>query len=379
MILADLGADVIKVEDPISGDYERQIGPPIGSMAYRFLLLNRNKRSLAIDLKKRRGREVFSKILEKSDSLVESFRPGTMNRLGLDYESTKGINPALVYCSLSSFGHTGPYRDKVAHDLNILASSGILHMTGSPEGPLAIPGVPFIDIVTALYGAIAILAAILLKRNTGKGQHLDISMFDSALSLLIDLARYVWKEDREPQRGKERLCGGLANYNIYETKDHRSLSVAALETKYKRALFQVLGMKDSPDNENEVTTSRVIDHREQETKKEMRKTFSQRKLDEWNEILGAANYFYWPVRTVSEALSDPQALHREMIFETSHPLCGSHRSLGSPLKLSGTPPDLTRIPAPSLGQHSVSILQEIGLETEEIEEMKRNGIISSPL
>lgn len=376
MILADLGADVIKVEEPSSGDYERQIQPAIGPMAYRFLLLNRNKRSLALDLKQGKGKEIFLELVRNSDGLVEGFRPGTMERLGLDFKRLKDLNPGLVYCSMSSFGHTGPYRSKVAHDLNILAASGILHMTGSPDGPPVIPGVPFIDIITALYATIAILSALMAKRETGLGQHLDISMFDSAFSLLFDAARYVWKDEREPGRGNERLSGALANYNIYETKDQKSVTVAALETKYKKKLFQVLGMEDFLENEDEMTSTGVSADKEQKAKDAMKRIFAGKTLKEWHEILDPADCLYSPVKTVSEALCDEHAIHREMIAEAYHPLCGPHKHLGSALKFSETPVDLQKIPAPALGEHTIPILKEMGLETHSIEELQKRGVIS---
>jgi crotonobetainyl-CoA:carnitine CoA-transferase CaiB-like acyl-CoA transferase len=378
MILADLGADVIKVEEPSLGDYERQIQPSIGSMAYRFLLLNRNKRSLALNLKENKGKEIFLELARKSDCVVEGFRPGTMAGLGLDFKSVKESNPGIVYCSMSSFGHTGPYRKKVAHDLNILAASGILHMTGSPDGPPVIPGVAIIDIVTALYATVAILSALMAKRETGVGQHLDISMFDSAFSLLFDAARYVWKEKREPGRGNERLSGGLANYNIYETKDEKLLTVAALETKYKRRLFRILGMADFLENEDEMTTTRVSTDKEQKAKEAMKRIIAGKTLKEWHEILDRADCLYFPVNTVSEALCDEHAIRREMISEDYHPLCGPYKHLGSALKFSETPVDLHRIPAPALGQHTVPILKEMGLDTHSIEALQKNGVVSFP-
>jgi len=378
MILADLGADVIKVEEPSSGDYERQIQPSIGFMAYRFLLLNRNKRSLALNLKRKEGKEIFFELVRKSDCLVEGFRPETMAGLGLDFKSLKDLNPGLVYCSMSSFGHTGPYRNKVAHDLNILAISGILHMTGSPDGPPAIPGVPIIDIVTALYATIAILSALMVKRETGAGQHLDISMFDSAFSLLFDAARYVWKDKREPMRGNERLSGGLGNYNIYETKDEKLLAVGALETKYKRRLFQMLGMDDFLENEDEMTTTGVSTDKEQKVKGAMRRIIAGKTLEEWHRILDPADCLYSPLKTVSEALCDEHAIHREMIVEGYHPLCGPYKHLGSALKFSETSVDLQRIPAPALGEHTVPILREMGLDTHSIEELQKNRVVSFP-
>jgi crotonobetainyl-CoA:carnitine CoA-transferase CaiB-like acyl-CoA transferase len=374
MILADLGADVIKVEEPSSGDYERQIQPSLGPMAYRFLLLNRNKRSLALNLKRDKGKEIFLELVRKSDCLVEGFRPGTMAGLGLDFNTLKGSNPGIVYCSMSSFGHTGPYKNQIAHDLNILAASGILHMTGSPDGPPVIPAVPFIDIVTALYATIAILSALMVKRETGAGQHLDISMFDSAFSLLFDAARHVWKDEREPGRGNERLSGGLANYNIYETKDERLLTVAALETKYKKRLFQILGMEDFLGNEDEMTTTRVSADKEQKVKGAMKRIIAGKTLKEWHEILDPADCLYSAVNTVSEALCDAQAIHREMIVDGYHPLCGPCKAL----KFSETPVDLQRIPAPALGEHTIPILKEMGRDKRSIEELQKNGVVSSP-
>jgi crotonobetainyl-CoA:carnitine CoA-transferase CaiB-like acyl-CoA transferase len=378
MILADLGADVIKVEEPSSGDYERQIQPFIGPMAYRFLLLNRNKRSLALNLKENKGKEIFLALVRKSDCLVEGFRPGTMEELGLDFKTLKESNPELVYCSMSSFGHSGPNRNKVAHDLNILGESGILHMTGSLDGPPVIPAVPIIDIVTALYATIAILSALMVKSETGVGQHLDISMFDSAFSLLFDAARYVWKDEREPMRGNERLSGGLANYNFYKTKDEKLLTVAALETKYKRRLFQMLGMEDFLGKEEEMTTTGVSADKEREAKEAMKRIIAGKTLKEWHEILDPADCLYSPVKTVSEALCDAHAVYREMIGDGHHPLCGPHKHLGSALKFSETPVDLQRIPAPALGEHTIPILKEMGLDTDSIEELQKNRVVSFP-
>lgn len=378
MMLADLGADVIKVEEPTSGDYERELGPFIGPMAYRFLLLNRNKSSLAINLKQARGKEVFLELVKGSDCLVEGFKPETMKGLGLDYHHVREVNPGVVYCSMSSYGHTGISRDRNAHDLNILAESGILDMTGYPDEPPAIPGIQVVDIVTALYATIAILSALMVKKETGKGQHVDISMFDSAYMLLFDLARYVWKEEREPQRGSERLCGGLANYHIYETKDHRYIAVAALETKYKKRLFQILGLRDYIEDETTISTTEVAPDKEEKTKEAIKEAFSRRTLKEWDDILGTENCFCSPVKTVSEALSDPQALHRGMVTQGSHPLCGSFPQLGTALKFSETALDLKSIPAPTLGQHTVSILKEIDLDTPEIEGLRKSGTIFYP-
>jgi crotonobetainyl-CoA:carnitine CoA-transferase CaiB-like acyl-CoA transferase len=378
MILADLGADVIKVEEPTTGDYERQIRPFIGPMAYRFLLLNRNKRSLALNLKQNMGKKLFLELARRSDCLVEGFRPDTMKGLGLDYQHVRRINPGVVYCSLSSYGHTGPDRDRNAHDLNILAESGILHTTGYPDGPPVIPGIQVVDVITALYSAIAILSALMVKRETGRGQHLDISMFDSAYTLLFDLARYVWGEKRDPQRGSERLCGGLANYHIYSTRDQKTVAIGALENDYKKKLFKFLGMEGCIEEGGEITTAEVSPDKERKAREAIDEIFSQKSLEEWNEILGPANCFYSPVKTVSEALSDPHAAHRGMVSEGSHPLCGPFMQLGTALKFSEMPIDLQRMPAPALGQHTVSILKELDFNSPEIEKLRNAGTIFYP-
>jgi crotonobetainyl-CoA:carnitine CoA-transferase CaiB-like acyl-CoA transferase len=218
----------------------------------------------------------------------------------------------------------------------------------------------------------------MVKRETGVGQHLDISMFDSAFSLLFDAARYVWKDEREPGRGNERLSGGLANYTIYETKDEKLLTVAALETKYKKRLFQMLGMEDFLENEEDMTTTGVSVDKEQKAKDAMKRIIAGKTLKEWHEILDPADCLYSPVNTVSEALCDEHAIHREIIIDGYHPLCGPHKHLGSALKFSETPVDLQRIPAPALGEHTIPILREMGLDTHSIEELQQNGVVYFP-
>jgi crotonobetainyl-CoA:carnitine CoA-transferase CaiB-like acyl-CoA transferase len=215
----------------------------------------------------------------------------------------------------------------------------------------------------------------MVKRETGRGQHVDMSMFDSAYTLLFDLARYVWKEEREPQRGSERLCGGLANYHIYQTKDRKYIAVAALETAYKNRLFKILGLEDFIENEATISTTKVSVEKEERIREAMKEAFSRKTLNEWNDILGPENCFYSPLKTVSEALSDTHTLHRGMVREGSHPLCGPFMQLGTALKFSETLLDLQRLPAPVLGQHTVSVLKEIGIDSPEIEELRNSGII----
>jgi len=376
-ILADLGAEVIKIEPPGIGDYERQIRPFQGKMAYRFMLLNRNKKSVALNLKENRGREIFLDLVRQSDVVVEGFRPGVMERLGLGYGDLKCVNEGLVYCSLTSYGHSGPNRDRVAHDINISAITGLLDLIGEAEGPPVIPGVQLVDTVTALYAVIGIQAALASKTKTGKGQHVDLSMHDCAFSLMFDSARYALAEGRVPVRGKERLMGGLANYNIYETKEGRYVAIGALEKTFHERLLVEMGLDEYIEDDKSVTTSEVNPEKEEVMKRRFKEVFRGKTLKEWRKILEPANVFFSPVETVADALEDPQLKAREMIVETVHPVAGAIKQIGSPVKLSESPVDIERLPAPLLGEHTVEILGRLGLDGEQIKELAGKGIVST--
>jgi len=377
LILADMGAEVIKIEEPGIGDYERQIKPFQGEMAYRFMLLNRNKKSVGLNLKQDRGREIFLDLARQADVVVEGFRPGVMDRLGLGYDDLRSVNEGLVYCSLTSYGHSGPYRDKVAHDINILAITGLLDLIGEADGPPVIPGVQLVDTVTALYAVIGIQAALASKAKTGRGQHVDLSMHDCAFSLMFDSARYPLADGRIPVRGKERLMGGLANYNIYQTRDGGYIAVGALEKKFHEKLLKEIGLDEYIEQDGSVTASEVNPEREEVIKTRFKEIFKEKSLKEWQEILETANVFFSPVSTVADALEDEQLKSREMVAETEHPFAGAIRQIGSPVKLSENPVDLERLPAPRLGEHSMEILGRIGLDNAEIRALADRGVLSS--
>jgi len=376
LILADLGAEVIKVEQPGIGDYERQIRPFQGEMAYRFMLLNRNKKSIGLNLKQDEGREIFLDLVRRADVVVEGFRPGVMNKLGLGYDVLKSVNESIVYCSLTSYGHSGPYRDKVAHDINILATTGLLDLIGAADGPPVIPGVQLVDTVTALYAVIGIQAALAAKARTGKGQHVDLSMHDCAFSLMFDSVRYPLAEGRIPVRGKERLMGGLANYNIYQTRDDRYIAVGALEKKFHEKLLKEIGLDEYIEQNGSVTASAVNPEKEGVIKNRFREIFKEKSLKEWQQILETANVFFSAVDTVADALEDEQLKSREMVVETEHPFAGAIKQIGSPIKLSENPVDLERLPAPLLGEHSLEILGKLGLNNERIRALTDKGVVS---
>ena len=376
-ILGDAGAEVIKVEETNVGDYERQIQPFIGSMGSRFLILNRNKKSVAVNLKEAEGRDVFLKAVESADVLVEGFRPGTMKRLGLDYEELESINPGLIFCSISSFGQDGPHRDAVAHDINILGMAGFFSVTGVKEGTPAIPGVQVADSIAGMNAALAIVIALLARQKTGRGQFVDISMFDGVISWLFDAARYLFAGEAVPGTGAGRLWGGLPNYNVYRTKDGKHITVGSLESKFKRALLTELGREDLIDQSSETTTSNIRES-DAEAQAALEKVFLTKTKDEWMEQLEPLNICVGPVNTMEEALAHPQVKARGMLVEVNHPVAGNISQIGSPLKFSDARLDPNRIPAPRLGEHTAEIMEQLGFEKEEIKDLMRRRIVREP-
>ena len=373
-MLADLGAEVIKVEATRVGAYERQIPPFIGGMASRFLLLNRNKKSFSVNLKHPEGRNAFLALARSADVLLESFRPGAMAKLELDHESLKGINPGLIYCSISSFGQDGPDRDVVAHDINILALTGILDITGNEESGPVLPGIQIVDSAAGNAAALGIMAALMSRTKNGLGQMVDISMYDCALALTFDASRYVFAGDDLPARGEARLWGGLPNYRVYRTKDGKYLAVGSLEAKFQEALAARLGGGGGGGDSGAATTT-VVDQAARDEAQRWRELFATRTRREWLDDLADLNICVSPVLGVDEALKLPQARHRKMIIETGHPAAGPTRLLGSPLKLSSHDINLDRLPAPLLGEHTAELLTGLGYSDTEIDSLAAGGAI----
>ena len=373
-ILGDAGAEVIKVEEPYVGDYERQIHPFIGPMASRFLILNRNKKSIALNLKALKGQEIFLEMVKKSDVLIEGFRPDAMKKLELDYESIKKINPRLIYCSISSFGQDGPYRDVVAHDINILGMAGFFDITGVKKGAPVIPGIQVADSISGTNAALAILLALMTRAKTGKGQAIDISMFDGVMSWMFDAARYAFAEETVPKKGEGRLWGGLPNYNLYKTKDGKFITIGSLESKFKNILLKKLGWDDGAE-ENTETTSSKIQEADRKLHTFMGKTFLTKTRDEWIKEFDELNICVGPVNSMEEALSHPQATFRDMVKEVDHPSAGRIKQLGSPLKFSNIPLNVHRLPAPQKGEHTREILGALGYSEDSINELIEENIV----
>ena len=373
-MLGDAGANVIKVEEVNAGDYERQIHPFIGSMASRFLILNRNKKSIALNLKEDLGQAIFLEMVKEADVLVEGFRPGTMKSLGLDYESLQKVNEKLIYCSISSFGQDGPYKDMVAHDITILGVGGFLDITGVKGGAPIIPGLQIVDSVAGTNAALAILFALMTRVRTGKGQFIDISMFDGFMSWMFDAARYSFAGETVPERGGGRLWGGLSNYNVYETKDGKFITIGSLESKFKRILLKKL-CRDDLAGEKAETTSSKIKQTDNELHSLMREIFLTKTRNEWIKEFDELNICVGPVNSVEEALSHPQTAFRKMVMEVDHPSAGRIKQMGSPLKFSDISLDVNRLPAPRQGEHTREILGGLGYSESSINKLIKKNIV----
>jgi crotonobetainyl-CoA:carnitine CoA-transferase CaiB-like acyl-CoA transferase len=352
MVLADMGADVVKVEDPKLGDYLRAFPPAKGGMSGRFLAVNRGKRSIALDLKDPAAKATFLAMVEKADVVVESFRPGVMAKLGLDYAALAAKNPKIVLCSISGFGQTGPYVDRAGHDLGYIALAGVLAMGGGVAGgPPSMPGVQIADLAGgALWGATAILGALVGRQRTGKGAHLDISMTEGALALL---AAELGNQDcgAKPTRGTETLNGGVAGYGIYATKDERYLAVGALEPKFWIALNTAIGR---PPNVAEIVGK---PHEQAKTRAELAAIFATKTAAEWDEILAKHDCCVEVVTETSELAAHPLHVAREVFFSIDGgPGVGMVQQVRTPL---GTP-KAPRL-APKHGEHTAEVLKEYGV------------------
>lgn len=356
MVLADMGADVVKIEDPKLGDYLRAFPPGKGGMSGRFLAINRGKRSLALDLKAAPARDAFLQMVEKADVVVESFRPGVMDKLGIGYAALAARNPKIVVCSISGFGQSGPYVERAGHDLNYIALAGVLAMTGPAGGAPQMPGVQIADLAGgALWGATAILGALVGRDRTGKGAHLDISMAEGALALLAAEFGNLFC-GAKPTRGTEMLNGAAACYGVYRTKDDRYLSVGALEPKFWIALNQAIGRAP---NVAEIVGDAAA---QAKTRGELAEIFATKTAAEWTAFFAERDCLVEPVLEPHEVVDHPLHRAREVFFEIDGgDGVGPIQQVRTPIGMPSQPS-----PPPRLGQHSRDVLRDYGLSDEQI-------------
>ena len=372
MLLADLGADVVKIEEPKQGDYGRGNPPFIGGIGSRHLILNRNKKSMALNLKNAEGKAIFVEMVESwADVLIEQFRPGVMDRLGLGYSDMKKVNPALIYCSLTAFGQDGPYKNVAGHDINYVGVGGVLGITGEKDGPPVIPGIQIADLVGgALFAVIGILTALVDRQQTERGKFIDVSMLDGVVSLLSDSAAQYFSEGIAPKRGERRLTGVLPQYSIYQTKDGKYVAVGALEEKFWANLCSGIG---KPEWAKKLLTEK--DPLCENMRDEMSRIFLEKTSSEWVDLLMKSDACVTPVNSIEEVFSDPHVLHRKMLIEVDHPKAGRLKQIGMPIKFSGYRGEI-RLPAPELGEHTEEILYKLGYTKMEITNLAKRGVIT---
>jgi crotonobetainyl-CoA:carnitine CoA-transferase CaiB-like acyl-CoA transferase len=373
LMLGDYGADVIKIEIPGSGDDTRHWGPPfIGQESAYFLSINRNKRSLTLNFKEPRAIEIFLKLAEQSDVVVENFTPGVMARFGLDYETVKNANPKIIYCSISGFGQSGPYQNRPAYDQIMQGISGLMSITGEPEGEPEKIGIAVTDIGAGMWAAFAVLAALHHREKSGEGQHIDIGMLDAQVAWLTYQAGYYFANNKPPQRlGKAHPT--LVPYQAFMGQDGKYFNVAVGSERIWERFCHAIKREDLKDHPDYATNGDRVRHRSKIVPLLQEYFLSRSSLD-WVEDLQATSVPAGPINDLAEVFSDPQVLHREMYLEMLHPTLGAIKQTGLPIKFSQTPGGLDRHP-PLLGEHSQEILKGLGYSATEIRQLTEQSVI----
>jgi crotonobetainyl-CoA:carnitine CoA-transferase CaiB-like acyl-CoA transferase len=372
LLLADLGAEVIKVERPGDGDETRHLAPLRDGESHYFTSVNRGKRGVVIDLKQPAGRDLALALARVSDVLIENFRPGVTARLGLDYEPVRDVNPAIVYCSISAFGQTGPLAERSAFDIAMQAMGGGMSVTGEPDGPPLRSGLPMADLGSGLFAAIGILAAVVERQRTGRGQFVDIAMFDAMAGLLTQHAgRYFMTGESAGRAGNGHPA--IVPYGSYPASDG-DIVIANLGERFWPKIARAIGRPDLADDERYRTNADRLRHREE---LEALIAAETRKLPvaEWEARFEAGDVPHAPVLTVGQVLEHQQAAARGMVTEVEHPLLGRMRATGRPITLPAHP-DPRLEPAPLLGQHTDEVLRELlGATPEQLREWRAAGVV----
>lgn len=371
MIMADMGADVIKLEMPVTGDDSREFGPYVEGESAYFMSINRNKRSMTINLKSEESKELFKKMVKEADIVVENYRPGTMEKLGLGYEDLKEINPRIIYAASSGFGHTGPYSKRAAYDAVVQAMGGVMSITGELGGKPTKVGPSVADIIAGLYTAIGILAAVNYRNLTGKGQKVDVAMLDSQVSILENaIARFTATGVNPGPLGNRHPS--IIPFEDFETSNGSIMIAAGNDTLFRK-LADALGVSELADDERFKTNPKRGENYEA-IRPLLAAPFKTKTTEEWIDILNQAGVPNGPINNIEGVVNDPQVNARNMIVEVEHPKAGKIKLPGVPIKMSESQGEV-RTAAPMLGQHTDEILKEFGLSEEEISNLKNSGAL----
>jgi crotonobetainyl-CoA:carnitine CoA-transferase CaiB-like acyl-CoA transferase len=356
MILADHGARVISVED------KRFMADDLFIPS-----INRNKEHVSLNLKTPEGKEIFYRLVDKTDILLEGFRPGVVHRLGVDYDTIRSINPKIIYCSITGYGQTGPHKNRAGHDVNFLGHSGVLDLMGEPDRPPSIPGVQIADIAGGgMNAAIGILLALWARERTGEGQHIDIAMTDGMASLLPLALFFHQRTGDVPRRGDSLFSHRFAFYNTYETADGRHISIGAVEYRFWKKLCEYLGVPEyAALQHDEKFREKILDF--------MRATFRKKTLAQWETELAGLDVCWGRIQNLKEVLEDPYFRDREMVVDIRQKDGEKCKTLGVPIKLSETAGSI-RTPPVGFGESTVSILQELGYTENQIKSFAKKGV-----
>src|SRR5438128_9394750 len=374
MFLADMGADVLKIETPGLDHTD----DPDAQRRAAFAFVNRNKRSMALNMKAAEGQDIFRRLARKADVIVEGFRPGVMKRLGADYETIRALNPRIVYCSLSAFGQSGPASGYPAHDLKYLSLAAVLGLIGEGDRKPAIPLNLVADYAGAsLHGALGIVLALFARERTGRGQHVDVSYLDTTVSLLAATPnmRFFFSDGLAPRRGEGFLGGSYPYYAIYETRDDKLLTIGCTEPWLWENFCNAIGRPDFKRFARSADQFvRAANAEEEAARREIETLIKTRDRDEWYELLVKADVCVGKVYAVPEMVADPQINHRRMIVDVEHPTHGRVRQIGIAIKLSDTPGAI-RSAAPMPNEHTEDVLKDLGMTAAEIAGLKRKGVV----
>jgi crotonobetainyl-CoA:carnitine CoA-transferase CaiB-like acyl-CoA transferase len=368
-MLADLGADVVKIEEPGTGDYIRWMPPMAGEVSAGHIALNRNKRSVTLNLKEPAGRDLFLQLVSSFDVLVESFRPGVMDRLGVGWRTCRQANPRLIYCAITGYGQDGPRSAVAGHDINYIGYAGALAMTGTPGGPPILPGLQIGDLGGGgMSAVIAILTAVYRRAATGSGDFCDVSMTDGVVSwLTIHGAAYLGA-GTPADRGRGPLTGGWPCYRVYPAADGY-ITVGALEPQFWSRLCEALGRSDLTGD------AYATGERGAEVVAELERVFAQKGRAEWLEFFAGADVCVGSVNELGEALADDGITARGLVVEHSLTGGGSAKAVATPVRLAGAPADADRLPPPGLGEHTAEVLGEVGLTAAEVDALRGAGVV----